>query len=472
MNTTASPGGLVIAGERSGVGKTTVTLALLAALAQRSARVQSFKVGPDYIDPMFHRQATGRPCYNLDPILTSETYVQDCFARRCQGAEFALVEGVMGLFDGASGRSDVASTAHIARLLNLPVLLVVDCGRLSRSVLAIVHGYRSLDPRVRLAGVVLNRVGSDRHLELLTDALASLDVPILGVLRRQAAIALPDRHLGLVPTAELPQLPDILTRLAHLGHTSFDWPALTPLLTLTPPPHLPTPPSLIPNSKLPHPPTPLLPHPPAPRLALAQDAAFSFYYPDNLDILTDLGVELVPWSPLNDEQPPADVDGVYFGGGFPEMFAAQLAANVGLRDRLKTLLAQGLPAYAECGGLMYLAETLVDLEDKPWPMVGLLPTTVRMAKRLTLGYRLATAQQASAVLSPGQQVWGHEFHRSDTDGLPSPPLYQLQRYGATQPHATEGWSLHRVHASYLHLHWGGCPAVAQALVAACQRYRL
>ncbi|MFZ4678065.1 MAG: cobyrinate a,c-diamide synthase, partial [Nodosilinea sp.] len=233
MSTTVS-GGLVIAGERSGVGKTTVTLALLAALAQTSSRVQSFKVGPDYIDPMFHRQATGRPCYNLDPILTSESYVQHCFAHRCQDADFALVEGVMGLFDGASGRSDVASTAHIARLLHLPVLLVVDCSRLSRSVLAIVHGYRTLDPQVQLAGVVLNRVGSDRHLELLTDALSSIALPILGVLRRQEAIALPDRHLGLVPTAELPQLPDILTRLAHLGHTRFDWAALTPLLKRSP----------------------------------------------------------------------------------------------------------------------------------------------------------------------------------------------------------------------------------------------
>jgi cobyrinic acid a,c-diamide synthase len=255
VGTTVS-GGLVIAGERSGVGKTTVTLALLAALAQTSSRVQSFKVGPDYIDPMFHRQATGRPCYNLDPILTSESYVQHCFALRCQDADFALVEGVMGLFDGASGQSDVASTAHIARLLHLPVLLVVDCSRLSRSVLAIVHGYRTLDPQVQLAGVVLNRVGSDRHLELLTDALSSIELPILGVLRRQEAIALPDRHLGLVPTAELPQLPDILTRLAHLGHTRFDWAALTPLLKRSPthpsthlPAHPPTPPPALRSPK-------------------------------------------------------------------------------------------------------------------------------------------------------------------------------------------------------------------------------
>ncbi len=480
MSVTISSGGLVIAGERSGVGKTTVTLALLAALAQKSSRVQSFKVGPDYIDPMFHRQATGRPCYNLDPILTSEAYVQHCFAHRCHDAEFALVEGVMGLFDGASGLSDVASTAHVARLLNLPVLLVVDCGRLSRSVLAIVHGYRTLDPRVQIAGVVLNRVGSDRHLDLLKDALASIDIPILGVLRRQDAIALPDRHLGLVPTAELPQLPEILDRLAHLGHTCFDWDGLTGLLkTSTYPGRADTwvCPYPLPGAGR-HVGLPLragrhvgLPLLPSPKIAIAQDAAFSFYYPDNLDILTAIGADLVPWSPLRDAQPPDDVDGFYFGGGFPEMFAAELAANRGLRDQLKTLLTQGMPTYAECGGLIYLANTLVDLENKPWPMVGLLPTTVRMAKRLTLGYRRATVMHSSSVVAAGQIVWGHEFHRSETETLPPNRLYQLQRYGADQPHAVEGWSLQRVHASYLHLHWGGCPEVAEALVAACRRYR-
>ncbi|WOD38914.1 cobyrinate a,c-diamide synthase [Nodosilinea sp. E11] len=462
MTTTISPGGLVIAGERSGVGKTTVTLSLLAALAQKSARVQSFKVGPDYIDPMFHQRATGRPCYNLDPVLTSEAYVRHCFAQRCHDAEFALVEGVMGLFDGASGLSDVASTAHVARLLNLPILLVVDCSRLSRSVLAIIHGYRTLDPHVRLAGVVLNRVGSDRHLDLLTDALSTIDLPILGVLRRHQAIALPDRHLGLVPTAELPQLPAILDRLADLGHSSFDWAALMPLLS-TPSVSPPSPSLPLPFQPQPHSLT-------RPRLAVAQDAAFSFYYPDNLDLLTTLGADLIPWSPLKDEAPPEGIDGLYFGGGFPEMFAAELAANQPLRTRLKTLLHQGLPTYAECGGLMYLATTLVDLDATAWPMVGVLPTTVRMTSKLTLGYRQATSQQTSFLMSANQQVWGHEFHRSQTETKPEQPVFHLSRYGATSSHAQDGWHLHQVHASYLHLHWGGCPAVARALVTACRQH--
>ncbi|MGA7937440.1 MAG: cobyrinate a,c-diamide synthase, partial [Kovacikia sp.] len=194
---------IIIAGERSGVGKTTVTLALLAALQQRCQSVQSFKVGPDYIDPMFHRYVTGRACRNLDPVLTSEGYVQQCFTRHSQDARYTLIEGVMGLFDGASGSDDIASTAHIARLLNVPVVLILNCSSLSRSVAAIAHGYRSFDARIQIAGLVLNRVGSDRHLELLTQALELLDLPILGVLRRQDDITIPDRHLGLVPTAEL-----------------------------------------------------------------------------------------------------------------------------------------------------------------------------------------------------------------------------------------------------------------------------
>lgn len=221
---------LIIAGERSGVGKTTVTLALLSALRHRGVQVQSFKVGPDYIDPMFHSYVTGRSCRNLDPMLTSETYVQQCFGRHTQTATHALVEGVMGLFDGAAGREDFASTAHIARLLDLPIVLVLNCSSMSHSIAAIAHGYRSLDPRLKFAGVVLNRVGSDRHLELLQAALAPLNIPILGVLRRQDEITIPDRHLGLIPTAELENLNAVINQLAHLGETCFDWTQLMPLL--------------------------------------------------------------------------------------------------------------------------------------------------------------------------------------------------------------------------------------------------
>ncbi|MDB9382332.1 cobyrinate a,c-diamide synthase, partial [Nodularia spumigena CS-584] len=230
---------LVIAGERSGVGKTTVTLTLLASLRRRGLAVQSFKVGPDYIDPMFHGYVTGRPCRNLDAVLTSEAYIQKCFAEHSPNCEYSLVEGVMGLFDGVKDvenqeecliNTDFASTAHVSRLLDLPVVLVIDCSRLSGSVAAIAHGYCTFDSRIKIAGVVLNRVGSDRHLSLLKDALAALQLPILGVLRRQDNITIPDRHLGLVPTAELPELDTVIERLADLGDTCFDWQYLLPLL--------------------------------------------------------------------------------------------------------------------------------------------------------------------------------------------------------------------------------------------------
>ncbi|HEY9858215.1 MAG TPA: cobyrinate a,c-diamide synthase, partial [Candidatus Obscuribacterales bacterium] len=356
---------LAIAGERSGVGKTTVTLALLAALQRRGLQVQSFKVGPDYIDPMFHTQVTGRACRNLDPVLTSETYVQECFARHTAGVDCALVEGVMGLFDGATGAEDWASTAHIARLLNIPVLLVIDCSRLSRSVAAIAHGYRYFDPRIQLAGVVLNRVGSDRHLELLQSALEPLNLPILGVLRRQAEITIPDRHLGLVPTGELEQLSSLIDRLAHLGETCFNWSHLLPLLDAPPS----QPPKQL-DGQDQH----SLPQPKV-RIAVARDRAFNFYYADNLDGLKQRGAELIPWSPLSDPHLPKGVQGLYLGGGFPEVFAEQLADNASARDAVRVAIQAGLPTYAECGGLMYLCQQIQGFDQQSWPMVGILPTT-------------------------------------------------------------------------------------------------
>lgn len=449
----AEVGGLIVAGDRSGVGKTTVTLALLAALCQRGAAVQSFKVGPDYIDPMFHQAVTGRPCYNLDPILTSDAYVRATVAYHAHRATYVLAEGVMGLFDGATGHSDIGSTAHIARLLGWPVLLVIDCSRMARSVRALVQGYRSLDPRLRLAGVVLNRVGSDRHRQLLTAALADMGVPIVGVLPRQHDITIPDRHLGLVPTAELPQLTDLLQRLATLAQTCFDWPTLDPWLRWqgqAAPPPWPVPDSLTAG----------------PTLAVAQDRAFSFYYPDNLEILRALGATLVPWSPLTATAPPP-CHGLYFGGGFPEMFAAELAANVPLRQGLRQAIIQGLPTYAECGGLMYLAETLVDFDQTSWPMVGVLPTTVALQPRLTLGYRRATARHDSVLLAAGQQVWGHEFHRSTVSPPPIHPLYTLTRYDDPSLLPPDGWGGPRLHASYVHVHWGGNIEAARRFVAIC-----
>jgi len=454
---------LVVAGERSGVGKTTVTLALLASLCRWQLKVQSFKVGPDYIDPMFHQHVTGRPCRNLDPVLTSEAYVQECFTRHTQNVDYALVEGVMGLFDGATGKDDWSSTAHVARLLDLPVLFVLDCSRLSRSVAAIAHGYRSFDPRVRLAGVVLNRIGSERHLEIIKDALEPLELPILGILRRQDNITIPDRHLGLVPTAEINQLDTLIEQLATLGNTCFDWQRLLPLLKLEYRRQETKDRSVHPSSLAPR--SSLL------KLAVARDRAFSFYYPDNLDILAALGAELVFWSPLSNSGLPEGVQGLYFGGGFPEVFAQQLAENRLALEAVREALQVGMPTYAECGGLMYLSQQIVDFDGQSWSMVGAIPTTAVMGSRLTLGYRQATALQNSPLLSAGSVVWGHEFHRSHLFKIPTNPLFQTRGYELRSPVTLEGWRSDHVHASYIHLHFGGRLEIPARFLQHCLRFR-
>lgn len=448
---------MIIAGERSGVGKTTITLAILAYLISRGDRVQSFKVGPDYIDPMFHSYFTSRPCRNLDPVLTSEDYVKTCFAQHCQSVDYALIEGVMGLFDGIQLSDtqfpDYASTAHIARILRLPVLLVVDCSRLSTSVAAIVRGYQSLDKNLHLAGVILNRVGSDRHLQLLQTALESINMPIVGVLRRQDSLTIPDRHLGLVPTDELAEIKHLQDQLAHIAQNCFNWDILLPLLTISPPQ----------NQKNQTRENKLFP---SIRLGIARDAAFNFYYADNFDILASLGAELIFWSPLQERNLPENLQGLYFGGGFPEIFAPELAANTSILTQVRKAIASGMPTYAECGGLMYLCEKIIDFEQKNHYMLQIIPQSAIMSPKLTLGYRQAIAQQETILLKPGQQVRGHEFHRSNLTGWNNAPIYQLQAFPKGAINA-EGWQGKNLHASYLHLHFGGDLDIPKKFLAAC-----
>jgi cobyrinic acid a,c-diamide synthase len=494
---------LVIAGERSGAGKTTVTIALLAFLIRRGLNVQSFKVGPDYIDPMFHAFVTGRPCRNLDPVLTSESYVKKCFSRHIQDVDYALVEGVMGLFDGVSRKNQesrrhdtdfetdtrinyrkeegnydfsFASTAHVAYLLNLPVLFAIDCSRLSGSVAAIAHGFRSFNPDLKFAGLVLNRVASDRHLELLQDALKPLNLPILGVLRRDEAVTIPDRHLGLIPAEELPNLHAAIDKLADLAAVSFDWDQLLPLLAATRngggegseqlsgrhslPSVIVTQKDDVVNS---------LGKQFGVRIAVARDRAFNFYYQDNLDLLEELGAELVFWSPLDDSVFPDNVQGLYFGGGFPEVFAQKLSGNVLIRDAVRKAIFSGMPTYAECGGLMYLCDSIVDFDGNSWQGVGVLETSAAMGKRLTLGYREAVAVRDSSVLTAFDEVWGHEFHRSHLTVEPTNPVYHSWRYGkrGEVEAVAEGWGVCQVHASYLHLHWGARPDIPARFLQQC-----
>jgi len=458
---------LIIAGDRSGVGKTTITLAILAYLAEKNHQVQSFKVGPDYIDPMFHTTVTGRPCRNLDPVLTSPSYVQKSFQRYSHTANSVVIEGVMGLFDGVcnpdndNGLNDYGSTAHIARILELPVVLVLDCSRLSSSIAAIAFGYANLDPMVNIVGVILNKVASDRHLELLQTALHTIEMPILGVLRRNESISLRGRHLGLVPSTELPEIRRTFALLANLAQDSLNWDKLLPLIDQFDQSSAPLLRNIsashqLPVSKI--------------RLAVAKDKAFSFYYQDNLDILTELGAELVFWSPLEDKQFPDGVQGMYFGGGFPEIFAQQLADNQVVLKQLKQIILAGMPTYAECGGLMYLCQKLIDLEERSWSMVGIIPSSVTMKAKLTLGYRQAIALQDSCLVKIQQTVRGHEFHHSQLNIASITPQWQLQGLHQLSPKLTEGWNISSLHASYLHLHWGECKHLVQRFIDCCRNF--
>ncbi|HZK13777.1 MAG TPA: cobyrinate a,c-diamide synthase, partial [Desulfobaccales bacterium] len=359
--------GLVIAGTQSGVGKTTVTLGLLYALARRGLKVQPFKVGPDFIDPGHHTRAAGRVCRNLDGWMLSREANLTLFRRQARGADVAVVEGVMGLFDGYDGASEAGSTAQMAKWLGLPVLLVVDARAMARSAAALVHGFASFDPALNLAGVVFNRIGSAAHLEYLNQALSCLKgVRSFGGLPRDQELAIPERHLGLATAEDHPLDEAYLGRLADRLETHLDLEGLL---------------AALPKLTLPEEPAPAA-MPASVRLGVARDRAFCFYYPENLELLEKFGAELVPFSPLTDRELPAGLDGVYLGGGYPELYAERLAANEALKQALKQNAAGGLPIYAECGGLMYLAREILDLEGRAHPMAGVFPFTVRMLPRL------------------------------------------------------------------------------------------
>jgi cobyrinic acid a,c-diamide synthase len=450
--------GLVIAGTQSGVGKTTVTLGLLSALRRRGLAVQPFKVGPDFIDPGHHSRAAGRVCRNLDGWMLSKDYNLANFRRHAGQAQVAVVEGVMGLFDGYDGLSEAGSTAQMAKWLGLPVLLVVDARALARSAAALVHGFASFDPELTLAGVVFNRIGGATHLHYLEQALSQLgEVKCLGGLPREAKLAIPERHLGLTTAEDHPLEEEYLGRLADLLEEHLDLEGLLAAL-----PRLEMPPAV-----------PLEAAAPTVRLGVARDQAFCFYYPENLELLARFGAELLPFSPLTDRQLPENLHGVYLGGGYPELFAAPLAANDGLKQELAEQAVAGLPIYAECGGLMYLSQEIQDLEGRRHSMAGLLPLKVRMLKRLkALGYREITLTAAGLLGPAGTQARGHEFHYSEitaeTGDLPR--LYRLTaRQGAAA--LAEGYCRNHILASYVHLHFGSNPEVARHLVENCRAYK-
>jgi cobyrinic acid a,c-diamide synthase len=443
---------VVVAAPASGQGKTTVATGLMVALRARGLVVSGHKAGPDYIDPGYHALATGRPGRNLDPVLCGEELIAPLFAHGAAGADIAVVEGVMGLFDGR-GRTSFGSTAHVAWLLDAPVLLVVDAAAQGRSVAALVAGFAGYDRRVRVAGVILNRVGSAWHEEILRAALDDLGVPVLGALGRDEAVAAPSRHLGLVPVAEREgPARQAVGRLGAVVGAAVDLDAVLKLAASAGP--LPTTP-WSPEAALTAPCPAGTTQRRAPVVAVAGGAAFSFSYPETAELLAAAGAEVVPVDPLRDEALPPGTAALVLGGGFPEIHVADLAANEPLRADVARLARSGRPVIAECAGLLYLAR---ELDGQP--MCGVLDASAGMTGRLTLGYRDATAAADSVVAPAGVTVRGHEFHRTSVDPPHSPaPAWTF----GGRP---EGFVRGAVHASYLHLHWAGYPELARRVVEA------
>lgn len=461
---------VVIAGAGSGVGKTSIALGVAAALRRRGLRVQPFKVGPDFLDPTYLSRAAGRTCYNLDGWMTRREYVLDLFADVAADADVAIIEGVMGLFDGASATSIEGSTAEIAAWLGAPVVLVVNAHGVARSLAAMVAGFASFEPGVRIAGVIANQAGTSRHGEWLAQSLAAAQLPpLVGCVPRGALPALASRHLGLVsadahvlPDEAMAALADAVERHVDLDRLLSAAPPLAVAGVNAPPPAAAAP-HLQSASRL--------------RLGLARDEAFHFYYPDNLEMFAARGVEWVEFSPLSDRALPAGLAGLYIGGGYPEVHARRLAANATMLGSVRDFAASGRPIYAECGGLMYLARSIRTLDGELPVLTGVLPIDTAMLPRLrTLGYVEATTVGASLLGAAGCTVRGHEFHYSevvadDSTAAGFEPAYRAVRRreqgGAGTP---EGWRRGNVLAGYVHVHFASCPWAADWFVHCCEEF--
>ncbi len=450
----------VIAGTHSGVGKTTVTLGLLAALRKRGLAVQPFKVGPDFIDPGHHTAVTGVPSRNLDGWMLSREYNQDTFTHNIQGHDVGVIEGVMGLFDGYDGKSEAGSTAEMAKWLGLPVILVVDASAMARSAAALIHGFQSFDPDLNVTGVIFNRIGGSGHLQYLCEALEGRpEIAVLGGLSHTADITISERHLGLVTQEEHQLGAQNIERLATFIEDNVDLGLLLQTTQFT---------------------QPLTPDPPSStaskvrrggkrvRFGIARDKAFCFYYPENLELLERAGAALVFFSPLHDTHLPPDLQGIYLGGGYPEVHAARLSSNVTMRQEIKAFIEDGKIVYAECGGFMYLTRGIRTTQGEYFPMVDIYPTVVRMlSRRSALGYTEVDVASTAAGF-PALRLRGHEFHYSELeqdiahDTIKT--IYQVRKR-PTDPPRSEGYVYKRCLASYVHLHFGSNPAFAERLVS-------
>jgi cobyrinic acid a,c-diamide synthase len=455
---------LVIAATGSGAGKTTATVALMGALRTRGLEVAAFKCGPDYLDPTYHERAAGVRSHNLDGWMMDRDAVIATFARASAGADVAVIEGMMGLFDSATPTGDEGSTAQIAKWLEAPVILVTDASGVARTIAAVALGFARFDPAVRVAGMICNRVGSRGHLDLLRAARP--EVPIVGGFPASADLAFPERHLGLLMADEstVPQrLLDGWSRLAA------DWLDLDAILEIAR-----SAPALEAGSVFGASERDSASRPRC-RIGVAYDAAFHFYYEDNLNRLRSLGAEIVNFSPIRDRELP-EFDGLYFGGGYPEAFARELSSNGAMLAAIRGFAARGGVIYAECGGLMYLTDSIRTIDGATWPMAAIIPGVAAMSDRLqALGY-VEVVTRADSILGPARTRFrGHQFRYStleNTDGASRiDNIYDVAPRWGGAPFA-EGYRVGNVLASYVHAHWASNPDVAEALVGACERSRV
>ena len=450
---------LVIASPFSGSGKSTITSGLMAFLS-RSRVVQGFKIGPDYIDPGYHTHATGRISRNLDTWMIPEEKVIKSFARALTGADLALIEGVMGLYDGYDSFSETGSTAQAAKLLGSPVILVMDVSKMARSAAALAQGYKQFDPGLNLAGVICNRVGSSYHARIVREAIEVSGIPVLGCIPRSEELVIPERHLGLKLAEErLNEVNRLLDTCSRIFEENLDLQHLLEIAGNAPPLEVNLPPSpAFTGDRI--------------RIATARDEAFCFYYEENFDLLRKAGADIVFFSPLKEKELPTDVAGIYLGGGYPEIYASQLAANTSMKQAIKNAAEKNIPLYAECGGLMFLSEYLLDLQGHKFEMLGILPGTTQMVPKLSMGYREITTLKDTCLLPQGMGARGHEFHYSHWLRSENQDRFAYSAKGRfSQKPFQEGFAHGNLLASYVHLHFGSNEDLAKNFVRCCRDWK-
>lgn len=453
---------IVIAGTNSGCGKTTISMGIMAALIKRGIRVQPFKVGPDYIDPMFHTFITGRASRNLDSWLLEEETVKYLFMKNSVDADIAVVEGVMGFYDGFGGKSIEGSTAHVAQITGAPVILVINGEAMSLSAAAIVKGFAEFDSNANIKGVIINNISGESHYNIIKDGIENnTQIPVLGYLKRNKDLSIESRHLGLVTSSEIPQLKEKVEKLATQVEATINLDLLIKLSREAAEIHINSSFDLSPVGQ--------------PRIAVALDKAFSFYYRDNFDLLEQLGAELIFFSPISDQKLPENIDGLYLGGGYPEVWAKELQNNYSMKEDIRKLIESGLPTYAECGGFMYLTDSLVDKTGNEYKMAGIIPGKSQMTNSLKrFGYVFINVTDENILADKGAEIRAHEFHYSETivnDDIETCLEVSKSKEPGTGRMWNCGFRVKNVLAGYPHLHFWSNIEFARGFVTKCSEFR-